>query len=305
MPADTDRSRTDQRIVEAIAPFPAGSAVTGWAGLHLLGARWFDGVDADGHHLDVEIALGHQQTARPRPGVHLVEEWLFDDDVIWVDGIPVTVPDRSVTHLARTARNDLEATRYVDMGAYDDLVSLSGLARYAARLGPRPGTRRLRRAIEQGDENAWSPTEVTTRLLWKGVFPARTLVCNAPVFDLAGRHLFTPDLLDVEAGVAGEYDGEDHAPREQRSRDLTRHELARRHRIEVVTTLSGPHERERFVRRLHGAYERVDVGADASAGRRSWTTEPPWWWVDTSTVSARRALTAYQREQWLGRRRRI
>lgn len=301
VPSCTDRNRTDQRIVEALVPFPEGSAVTGWAGLHLMGAHWFDGYGADGRPLDVQVALGHQQTARPRSGAHLMEEWLFDDDVTWVDGIPVTVPNRSVTHLARTARNDLEATRYVDMAAYDDLVTLAGLTRYAARLGPRPGTRRLKRAIEHGDENAWSPTEVTTRLLWKGAFPRRHLVCNAPIFDRAGNHLFTPDLLDVEAAIAGEYNGDDHASRRTRNRDLTRDDLARRHGIEVVSTLAGAGERELFVQRLRGAYERAAPNTDS----RSWTLELPGWWVDTSTVAARLALTPYQREQWLRHRRRI
>ena len=36
------------------------------------------------------------------------------------------------------------------------------------------------------------------------------LNCKAPVCDPDGRHLLTPDLLDVEQGVAGEYDGVAH-----------------------------------------------------------------------------------------------
>ena len=33
---------------------------------------------------------------------------------------------------------------------------------------------------------------------------------NQPVFDLDGRHVATPDLLDVEAGLACEYNGSLH-----------------------------------------------------------------------------------------------
>lgn len=300
VPAETDSERTDQRIVEAIAPLPPGSAATGWAALHWLGARWFDGTDADGRHLDVQAALGHQHTARYRPGVDLTEDWLFDDDVIWVDGLPITVPLRSVSYLARWAPTDLVATRHVDMAAYDDLVTLDRLAAYGVRLGSRPGIRRLRRAIAAADENAWSPMEVSARFTWHGAFPGRSLSCNRPVFDLAGNHLFTPDLLDVEAGVAGEYNGTDHGDDERRRQDLVRDDVARRHGIEVVTTMAGPRERERFLHRLRGAYGR----AGTQTGPRTWTIEQPDGWVDTSTVASRLALTPYQRDRWLRYRRR-
>ena len=45
---------------------------------------------------------------------------------------------------------------------------------------------------------------------------------NRPVFDLHGRHVGTPDLLDVEAGVYGEYDSELHLDGKRRLKDLTR-----------------------------------------------------------------------------------
>ena len=53
-----------------------------------------------------------------------------------------------------------------------------------------------------------------------------------------------------------------------------------------------------FVRRLHAAYRRA---AQRRGGPRSWTTVQPDWWVDTSTVARRRALTADQRAVWLRR----
>lgn len=146
-------------------------------------------------------ALGNQRTARKRPGVELSEDWLFADDVVVVDGLPVTVPLRSVSHIARTARTDLAATQAIDMAAFNDLVSIDELACYADRLGTRPGTRRLRRALEAADENAWSPQEVRMRLDWKAARPEATLLCNRPVFDLAGNHLFTPDLFDAAAAA--------------------------------------------------------------------------------------------------------
>jgi hypothetical protein len=42
---------------------------------------------------------------------------------------------------------------------------------------------------------------------------------NRPVFDQHGHHVATPDLLDVEAGVVGEYDGAMHRGRARHARD--------------------------------------------------------------------------------------
>lgn len=48
------------------------------------------------------------------------------------------------------------------------------------------------------------------RLCWCREVTRARLRCNPPVFDLEGRHLLTPDLLDVDHGVSGEYDGAVH-----------------------------------------------------------------------------------------------
>ncbi len=289
---------TEQRIVEAVACLPPGSAATGWAALHWLGARWFDGLDREGQQLPVTVALGDQRCARGRPGVELSEDWLFEDDVMVVDGLPITVPLRSVTHLARTAADDVAAVRAIDMAAYDDLVDLDSLHIYTRRLFNRCGKKRLERALAAADENAWSPMEVVMRWCWT-TFRNTPLLCNPPIFDLSGRHLFTPDLFDPRTGVAGDYDGADHLESGRHSRDLMREEVTRRVGIEVVTMMAGRGEFDRFRYRLHGALER----ASARTGPRQWTLEQPDWWVDTSTVARRRALTPSQRELWLRHRR--
>ncbi len=289
---------TQQRIVEAVACLPPGSAATGWAALDWLGARWFDGLSAAGAQLPVPVALGDKRIARKRPGVTLSEDWLFADDIVVVDGLPITVPLRSVTFAARTSADDIAAVRAIDMAAYDDLVDLAALHAYTARLVGRRGKRRLERALAAADENAWSPMEVVMRRIWHQ-HRGGTLLCNAPIFDLQGRHLFTPDLLDPVAGVAGDYDGADHLEGGRHSRDLMREELTRRAGIEVVTMMAGQGEAARFRYRLDGALAR----ADQRSAPRSWTLIQPDWWVDTSTVARRRALAPAQREVWLRHRR--
>ncbi|GAA3530748.1 endonuclease domain-containing protein [Nocardioides daeguensis] len=286
-----------QRIVEVVAAMPEGSAATGWAALHWQEARWFDGLAADGSRLPIPVAVGDRHAKRRFAGAKVSEDWLFAGDVMLVDGLPVTVPVRSVTYEARVARDDTGALQAIEMAAYDDLASVAELQAYTARLVSRPGKRRLEKALEVADENVWSPMEVVMRRWWQARVP-RALLCNQPIFDLSGNHLFTPDLLDLEAGVAGEYDGKVHDTGPRRSKDLDRDELTRRLGIEVVRAMAGRGEESRFRRRLLGAYERADPDRP-----RPWTIEQPAWWVDTSTVARRRALSPTDRERWLGHRR--
>jgi hypothetical protein len=300
VPAHVDPSATGQRIVEAVAG--TGGAATGWAALWWLDATWFKGLAGDGRTpLPVPIALHDQRRARPRPGARLSEDWLFDGDVVAVDGVPITVPERSVTYEVRRARSLPRAVGIIDMTAFDDLIDLDGLGCYAERLVARGGVRLLRAALPLANENAWSPPEVDMRLEWDGGGRAVTLLCNQPVFDLAGRHVLTPDLFDPVHGVAGEYNGTVHDGVAPRRRDLDREELYRRCGIEVVWMMSTDRrDTSRFVRRLGATYRR---GADRH-GDRNWTVEQPAWWVDTSTVAQRRALSADLRARCLQRQRR-
>ena len=294
VPCSVDPATTDQRIVEAVLGCAEDAAATGWAGLNWQGARWLQS-DAP-----VPVALGDRRAVRPRPGVTLSEDWLFADDLIEVDGLPLTRPERSVTYEVRRARSLVAAVRWIDMAAYDDLVDLASLEVYATRLGSRPGSRRLRDALSWAEENVWSPQEVGMRIAWRQAMPRVRLRCNVPVFDLAGAHLLTPDLLDVEHGVAGEYDGVVHLERGTFRRDLNRDALYRDLGIELVTMMAADgRDLVEFLERLRGAYRRAAERRDRP---RRWTTEQPDWWVDTSSVAARRSLDAGERAAWLGYR---
>ena len=72
------------------------------------------------------------------------------------------------------------------------------------------------------------------RLIW--VLRRRTVprpLVNREVFDRDGRLLGVADLLDVDAGVVGEYDGERPRRLRQRSRDAAREAAFRDHGLEV------------------------------------------------------------------------
>jgi len=299
VPADTDSSVLDQRIVEAMAGTPDDAAVTGWASFGWRGARWFSGLADDGRTpLDVPVALHRVRGVRWRAGVELSEDWLFDDDVEQIDGLRVTVLQRSVSYEMCRARTLTAAVRTLDMAAASDLVDLASMTRYAARLGSRPGIRLLRTALTWADENAWSPQEVSMRLTWRS-HAGCELLTNRPIFDLRGAHLLTPDLLDAEAGVVGEYDGPTHLEESGRRRDLDREALYRDHGLELVTMMAGRRtDAASFLDRLTAAYRRA---GERRGSTRTWTTDQPGWWVDTSTVARRRELTGGERAVWLRR----
>lgn len=296
VPSDVDGTALDQRIVEAAVGLPDGSAVTGWAALAWQRTKWFNGMAPDGRTpLPVPVALDDDRMLAQRPGVRLSNDWLFDDDIQWVDGIPITVAERSVTFAARRARTLVHAVQIIDMAAAGDRIDLEGLQAYMVRLPSRPGIRRLRNAVALADENAWSPQEPPMRMIWTARGHPRPR-CNTPIFSPDGDHLLTPDLFDPEAGVAGEYNGAIHDETGPRRRDLNREELCRDLGIEVVTMMSTDRrDTASFSRRLDAAYRRA-------ARRRPsglWTIEQPDWWVDTSTVARRRELDADQRARWL------
>jgi hypothetical protein len=298
VPAHVDREGTPQRIVEAVASAPDGSGATGWAALHWQLARWFPGRTARGDLLPVPIAIADSVHLARRAGVQLCRDWLFEGDIIRVDGLPITRPERSICVAALRARSVEDTVQVVCMAMADDLASLAELRAYAARIKGRPHTRRLNTAIELADENVWSPMEVTLMMRWRHVRPVAGLRCSAPIFDLDGNHLLTPDLLDAEAGVLGQYDGLIHEEKRVRRRDLETEELCRDLGLEVVTMLAADlRDMRSFDRRLASAYQR----ATARAARGGWTLDHPHWWTDTSTVDARRALDGQDRQIWLRR----
>ena len=125
-------------------------------------------------------------------------------------------------------------------------------------------------------------------------------LCNHPIFDRAGRHLGTPDLLDVEAGVVGEYDGALHLEGRRRAADLGREDVFRRAGLEYFTMVAADKaDPDRIVQRMRDARARARWEAESV---RRWTAEPPPWWVPTVTVAQRRALTDAQRARFLRRR---
>ena len=298
VPAGAELTR-EQRIVEAATAVPPHGAVTGWAALAWGGGSYFSGIDAGGEPIDVAVALDNKHTIRGRDGIELCEEFLKQEDIVRVDGLPITLHTRSVCRLLRRARSLEDRVRVLDMAAFDDLCTPQEVLEYAVlRLSGRPHVTRIWSAVPLADENAWSPAEVAMRMEWRERLPEAPLLANAPVFDRAGNHLATPDLIDPVAGVVGEYNGRVHEGEDRVVRDLDREERYRDHGLEPVLMIGMTRAaREGFAMRLRAAYDRAARRRTSS----SWTLQQPPWWVDTSTVAKRRALTDEQRAIWLKR----
>jgi hypothetical protein len=117
------------------------------------------------------------------------------------------------------------------------------------------------------------------------------------VFDLHGRHVGTPDLLDVESGLFGEYDSAFHLEGSRRLRDQVREDAFRRVGLEPVVMIAGQ-SRYEVADRIVAARAR----ALRQANPRLWTIEQPPWWVPTETVAQRRALSDPDRARLLASR---
>lgn len=303
LPADLDGTRPDQRVVEAAAQLPSRGGVTGWAALRWLGATWFEGVGRGGELLPVPLAVCSGHRLRPRDGIEVCQEVVLPDNLLRVDGVRLTSALWSVGHMMRRTTSDEAAVVAFDMAAFNDLVSIDELRAFVdTDLVARWGVERVRRVLPLLDENSWSPMEPVLRLTWTEQVPGARLLMNRPVFDVRGRFVGTPDCVDPVAGVYGMYDGALHLAGEVRQRDVEKEAAYRRLGLEGATMMAGDvGDRGAFVNRLREAYARA---ARVPASDRAWTIEPPPWWVDTTTVAARRSLSTHERARLLAHRRR-
>ncbi|MGH3351141.1 MAG: hypothetical protein ACRDPS_10790 [Nocardioides sp.] len=296
VPSAVDAQAPQQRVLEGAALVPGDGAMTGWAALAWHNVRWMDGCDGRGVSLPVTIVTPGCRIRRQR-GIEVSYERLLPSERRVCDGVVITDPLRSTAFEVRHATTPLAAVRWLDLVAASDLISLEEMEAFAETLTAWAGIDHLRWALRHADENVWSPAEVDLRLTWTVRMAGADVVCNRPVFDLDGRHIGTPDVLDLRSGVVGEYDGELHLTGKQRAKDLRREGAFRGAGLEYVTMVaSDRHDPADFVRRTREARARA---RRTPVSERGWTITPPPWWIPTNTVAERRALTSWQRERYL------
>lgn len=295
VPSSVPRDDVQQRIVEASVLVPPCGAITGWAALAWRGARWYDGTDARGEKRPITIVVSTHDI-RTQSGIEVSGEGFDPCMIEWVDGVAVSDPRYAVSFLMRYAPSDRHAVVELEKAAYDDFVSVEEMSDFFDNQNGWTGVPRGRAATPRASENTWSPPEGWMVEIWTDA-GFRAPLANQPLFDLRGRHLGTPDAIDPESGVMGEFNGAVHLERSQNHLDLRREGSFRAVGLEPVNMV-GPDiaDPRYFHQRLRTAYR---IARARPASDRQWTLEQPSWWIDTSTVAARRALTPDQRRRLL------
>jgi hypothetical protein len=265
----------EQRIFEQGHRIRKRGAVGGWAALRWFGAAYFDGTDRAGGIAPVPLVLaGRNLQADPRIAIDQAQ--LSATERVQVGGIWVTPVQRALFDVMRRARNVREAVVAMDMSAAARLISVHLMSRYVEERQAWTGVPLVREALVLAVNDSRSPMETLMRLTWVLDAALAPPVCNQPVFSLQGELLGYPDLLDVESGTVGEYDGVDHKDRERHRQDVEREERYRDHDLEYFTVVGGDlRDRAKVVRRMHRTRARARFAAPED---RKWTLTPPPWW---------------------------
>lgn len=215
------------RARQAALVLPEGAAIGGWAAAHLLGAVDLDGLAADGETpLPVLLCLPRADRIRRPAGVRPFRSNLGEEDVVVVDGVPVTSSVRTAFDLARLARSRTEGVTAVDAVLRATDVTVAQLSGYIEQHRRWRGVPRARQVALLADHRAASCGESRLRLLWMDAGLPRPEV-NRPALDLAGRLLGGGRPRRRRRPACCEYDGWGHREERRHAANNVREELGR------------------------------------------------------------------------------
>lgn len=271
VPAHVRPTTPEQRIVEAAASMPPGAAVTGWSALRLAGAAYFDGGDLRAP-APVMLAAGPGRGMRRRDGVAWGYEAFHPGEVVQLYGVPCLRPRRALFDEMRRLPTWREAVVAMDMAAAAQVTSISRVAAYLATHTTYRRSSIIAAALAQSTESSRSPKESELRLVWIHDAGLPAPVVNPGLYDASGRFVCVPDLLDTEAGLVVEYDGEEHRSARRHHADVHREDRCRRLGLEYCT-VTAPDLRDvpGLVERLRATRSRARF---VPAGGRPWRTGP-------------------------------
>lgn len=264
----------EQRIIEQAARLGSAEAVTGWAALRLLGAAQCDGLAADGRtKLPVPLAVGPGGKLRPLDGSVISHTRLPAHDQLWCDGIWVTTVERATFDAMSAASDLVEAVVVLDIVLGAGMLTIDQLARWVQNRRDWKGVRRAREALVWARSGVRSPQETRLRMVVERDLGLPELAVNHVVFDERGYRIGEVDLLDIDAGVALEFDGADHRSAEAQTWDLAKQTALED--IDIVTVRFTSAD----VRRHSVVQQRVDAARAraifALEQDRRWTVRPP------------------------------
>jgi very-short-patch-repair endonuclease len=262
------------RIRAAACLLPPDGAVTGWAAAWMLGARVLDGRTPWGELLPVRLAIPPHRRIRRRDGITVNRSPLPSNDVVRVNGVPVTSALRTAFELARADGPHVRAVAGVDAMLNVHLVKRADLGTYVEAHARWDGVPRARRVVADADEGAQNPMETDLRLLWQQVTGRRPLA-NRYIFNRSGVFVARSDILDEQIATVGEFDGDEHASRRARTRDARRRRRMEHVGLTVVTATSIDLLRDRTL--LEAEIRRTEVeqlARDRSRDRWQLRREP-------------------------------
>ena len=215
--------------------------VAGRAAAALHGAQWVEA------RTPIELI---SSCSRPPNGIITRREQLSDDELVYLDGIPVTSPERTALDIARHLLLD-QAVRQLDALARATAVAPDDVLALGRRHPRARGYRSWRRAIDLMDAGAQSPKETWLRLLVIAAgFPRpRTQIRVSDGFSEAFL-----DMVWDEPRIGLDYDGALHQTDRRRFvHDIGRNELVRRQGWIDVHVVA-EHSRAFIVHRLSEAW---------------------------------------------------
>ncbi len=214
--------------------------------------------------------------------MRLSREPLDPSEVVVIHGIPCTEVRRAVFDEMRRTREVREATVAMDMAA---AALLTSIRRARAYLANRRRWRRstvVEAALDLASEDSRSPNESRVRLIWEVDARLPRPLVNQHVWDRHGNLLGIADLLDVEAGLVGEFDGADHRTATRHTHDIERQGRFERQGLEVfrVTGLD--------VLKPERVVDRILFHRSRACGlpfeKRHWTIAPPRGWEPAQSL---------------------
>lgn len=172
-------------------------------------AAWAFKIDAfqpkDRFLLTPQCMVPHGTSRSRYAGVTCIEGFLPDSDITVLNGVPITIPERTTVDLMRRLFRP-SALSVADAMVRAELVAVEDLARRIGRLKGYPGIRQARDLVLLIDPRAESPGESWLRLrLVDAGFPHPHP--QYEVIDHRGRVIARLDLAYPDLQLAMEYDG--------------------------------------------------------------------------------------------------
>ena len=200
--------------------------IAGRAAAALHGAKWVD----DFAPIEIVGPFNH-----PPPGIIIRRERIDAEDLVELNGLPVTNPVRTAFDLARHLPRGLAVAHLDALSAATGLASDDVAPLIARNRGAR-SVRQCRAALSLMDGGAQSPKESWLRLvLIDAGLPRPTT--QIKVTD--GRLVAYLDMGWEQAMVAMEYDGEQHrTDRNQYVKDIRRAEMVNRLGWNVIRVIN-------------------------------------------------------------------